>query len=81
MAEIRPFPFSDPAIQKAIDRTLASIPEDEHFHAIFVGDGEGVRTVAAVRGKKFGMRWSFSGFIDKPYKGKLIYGVEAGFSC
>jgi hypothetical protein len=80
-SEIRPFPFSDPNLQAAIDRAILKADADHHVVVVAVADGTSARLAIAYKGQKFGGQYSFGGFLDKPYSGNMTYGVEFRFSA
>jgi hypothetical protein len=60
--------FDDSAVQAAVDRVLASLPDDKRAAVLEVGADEmGVQAVAAV---KLDGGWSLMGVLERRYSGE-----------
>ena len=82
MTDIRPSPFSNAAINNAITKSLADVPEGHTvaFVAALDVDGE-IPTVRLVVNVRLDSGWSFGGFIEGGAKGLTGLGAELRFSA
>lgn len=70
VGEIRPFPI--PSLLKQVEAAVAAIPEGKTMASVIFADEQRAGAAAMVR---LGGGWSFFGFVDKPWKGKISYGA------
>ena len=71
--DIRPLPEIDfdSAVRKAIDK--AGIPKEATVAFVGVADLHRAKVAVMIRG---GKHWSFSGYLEKPWKGAAVVGAQ-----
>ena len=78
MDTIRQFPqLPSMSIRDSVKKQIENIPDGHHFAVILTPTNQDVKFAALVN---WGDGWSFAGFLDKQYKGPLIYGAELKWS-
>ena len=76
---VRPFAFSTAAIDAAVQRELAKVP-DGNSSAVIAVAGVDQEKAKLVLGFRLTDGWSFGGYLEQPYKGKVKGGAELRFS-
>jgi hypothetical protein len=70
-AEVRP--FGNAALDSAVRKALDSRDPGDTWAFVGIADNESARVAIAI---KPGEHWSFGGYLEKPWRGPLSYGVE-----
>lgn len=69
--ELRPLP--NISLRESVDSVLNGLDKENKIAVVAIADGEKARLAAFYN---IGSGFSFMGYLDKPYHGKLVYGAQ-----
>lgn len=65
--------FSNAQIDAAVADVVSKIPADHSVAFMAVADGDSARVAVLIRPNEY---WSFSGYLERSWKGDLGYGAQ-----